>query len=121
MYGEVDDPLFSEAVVEGCKNNQRIKVKYSQTGDSNGDIYYFHYFEFSKSRMNAVKEGYLKLLEQVAEKLTTCHGFPQEIVDHIMGHYVDPYHYMETTSMFQPDGQHIIPLLGWENDVADFS
>ncbi len=36
---------------------------------------------------------------------------------------LNPYHYIETCSIYQPDGQHIISLLGWADGgdtVSDF-
>ncbi len=74
--------------------------------------------------MEPVKEDFIKSLLQLANKLAADHGFPKEIITHIMRDYVDPYHYMETTIMFQPDGQHITALLGLDHItdiVVDFS
>jgi len=118
--------ILSEAIVLGCSNNPRIEVKYSDVLYTKNNIpfNFKYYFDLSEIRMDTVKENFIKSLLQVANKLAADHGFPKEIIAHIMRDYVDPYHYMETTSMFQPDGQHITALLGLDhtNDiVADFS
>ena len=118
--------VLSEAVVLGCYDNPRIEVKYSDVMYSKNNIpfNFKYYFDLSEIRMEPVKEGFIKSLLHVINKLVTDHEFPREIVAHIMRDYVDPYHYMETTSMFQPDGQHITALLGLDlttDIVADFS
>lgn len=118
--------ILSEAIVLGCSNNPRIEVKYSDVLYTKNNIpfNFKYYFDLSEIRMDTVKENFIKSLLQVANKLAADHGFPKEIIAHIMRDYVDPYHYMETTSMFQPDGQHITALLGLDHTtdiVADFS
>lgn len=118
--------VLSEAVVLGCYDNPRIEVKYSDVMYSKNNIpfNFKYYFDLSEIRMEPIKEDFIKSLLQVAHKLATKLGFPKETIAHIMHDYVDPYHYMETTSMFQPDGQHITALLGLDHTtdiVADFS
>ena len=91
---------------------------------NNIPFHFKYYFDLSEIRMEPVKEDFIKSLLQVANKLDADHGFPKEIITHIMRDYVDPYHYMETTSMFQPDGHHITALLGLDHItdiVVDFS
>lgn len=42
------------------------------------------------------------------------YSIPIEIAYKIITH-LNPTHFMETAPKFQADGQHIVPLLGWEN------
>lgn len=114
----------SDMIVTGCFDNPRLTVRYGAADYSTCDDYKTLY-DFSKIRIEAHKEDYIKSLLQVAhtitstgieiidvhtkpgEKLIHIHYIPQDIVNVIMQNYVEPFNYMRESPSFQPDGQHI--------------
>ena len=112
----------SELILMGCHDNSKLEVKYSNIPLRGGEEILEPgnkmFFDFSQIRMEPLKDDFIKTLLLVAKELVDTHGFPKDVVTIIM-EYVDPYNYMETNSYFQPDGQHIIPLLGYDEDIIE--